>query len=140
MTPEASLSEVARLIQLSVAPVFLLSGVGVLLGVLTSRLARIIDRSRIVEAAEGPNRDEEELRVLRLRARLISRAISLSTYCALLVASVIAALFLGAFVGVDLTVAIAVAFVAAMLALIVALLFFLREVQLAIRQMRRAFP
>ena len=68
--------DIAHAIQLAVAPVFLLSGVGVLLGVLTSRLARIVDRARIAEAkldaaaTEGERRDlHGKLRVLARRAR-----------------------------------------------------------------------
>lgn len=121
---------------------FLLSGVSAFLGVLTNRLARIIDRARTLEAGHVPAatpRDQirAELRVLNARARLINRAISLSTYCALLTASVIAALFLGEFVRLDLSVPIAVTFVAAMLALIAGLVSFLHEVHLGIRWMRQ---
>ncbi len=46
---QAPVSDVAHAIQLSLAPVFLLSGIGVLLGMLTSRLARIVDRARVME-------------------------------------------------------------------------------------------
>ncbi len=139
MPPESPIFGLAHTIQLAVAPVFLLSGVGAFLSVLTSRLARIIDRTRALEAAAGGADNGTigaELRVLAARARLINRAISLSTYCALLVAGVIAALFLGAFVRLDLSAVVAVAFVAAMLALIAGLLSFLREVHLGIRWMR----
>jgi hypothetical protein len=45
---------IAHSIQLSVAPVFLLSGVGVLLGVLTNRLARVVDRARARRGATPP--------------------------------------------------------------------------------------
>jgi len=47
---DARVSTIAQVIQLSVAPVFLLSGVGTLLVVLTNRLARIVDRTRTLEA------------------------------------------------------------------------------------------
>ena len=44
------ISAIAHVIQLSVAPVFLLSGIGAILAVMTSRLSRIIDRARVLEA------------------------------------------------------------------------------------------
>ena len=143
MPPESPISGLAHIIQLAVAPVFLLSGVGMFLAVLTSRLARIIDRTRALEAARTAATGVDdaairaELRVLPARARLINRAIGLNTYSALLVAGVIAALFLGAFVRLDLSTVVAVAFVAAMLTLIAGLLAFLQEVHLGIRWMRQ---
>lgn len=128
-------------IQLAVAPVFLLSGVGALLGVLTSRLARIVDRMRTLEEGRGPAHPDpaavaEEVAVLRARAVSINRAISLCTLSALLVATVVAAMFLGTFVRHDFSVFIAAAFVAAMLALITGLLMFLKEVHAAIEFLR----
>jgi hypothetical protein len=136
------LSGLAHTIQLAVAPVFLFSGIGSILGVLTNRLARIIDRTRVLEAVPAGDARTEgwraELRALRARARLINRAIGLCTYSALLVAAVVAAIFLGAVARIDLTVAVVVAFVAATLALIVGLVHFLGEVHLATAQMRDA--
>jgi hypothetical protein len=98
---------VAHAIQLAVAPVFLLSGIGAILVVLTNRLGRIIDRARVLE--ERPETVSPEvhaglrvdLKVLSLRAKLISRAITLCTVTALLVCMVIAFLFLSGFLSFD---------------------------------------
>lgn len=134
-------SGIAQTIQLSIAPVFLLSAVGVYLGVLTNRLSRIIDRTRALEVSPGV---EEDARLERLqldrRRRLILQAINMCTYSAVLIAGVIATLFLGAFVELDLSGAVGWAFVAAMVALVFGLLNFLREVQLALRWVRRGGP
>jgi F0F1-type ATP synthase assembly protein I len=131
---------IAQLIQLAVTPIFLLSGVGVILGVLTNRLARVVDRARRLEDAlrEGRNRDELEpqLAALGRRARIMNRAITLSTICALLVALVVVTLFLSAFLDFDLSTPIALMFIFAMLSLIGALLMFLREVVIAIRSLQ----
>lgn len=133
-------SALAHTIELSIAPVFLLSAVGVILGVLTNRLARIVDRARALDPV-SPSADEaavlEELQILEQRKRLILQGVNMCTYSAVLIASVIAALFVGAFVDVDLTAAVAWAFVAAMLTLIFGLLNFLREVRLALHWVRR---
>lgn len=136
-TPTSSL---AQTIELSIAPVFLLSAVGVFLGVLTNRLARIVDRARMLDrdadaAQEGEMREERT--VLETRKRLILQAVNMCTYSAVLIASVIATLFLGAFVRLDLTEVVAWAFVGAMLTLIVGLLNFLREVRLALHWVRK---
>ena len=131
--------DIAHAIQLAVAPVFLLSGVGVLLGVLTNRLARIVDRARIAEAkldaaaTEGERRDlDGKLQVLARRARYINTAITLITITALLVSLVVALLFASTFVPINLAAYVAVLFVASMLTLVVGLLSFLLEVRISI--------
>jgi hypothetical protein len=133
--------DIVHLIQSAVAPVFLLSGVGVTLGVLTNRLARIIDRARALETQferNGPKADELRtmLKVLARRAHYINGAIALSSVSALLVAMVVIMLFASAFVPVDLSVTIAVLFVASMLSLCAAFVAFLIEVRLATQSLR----
>jgi hypothetical protein len=134
----AEIIPVAHVIQLAVAPVFLLSGVGVMLTVLTNRLARVVDRARTVEkaVAQAPATEraalEDNLQVLARRARLMNRAITLCTICALLVSLVIVALFVASFTAIQLAIPIASLFITAMLSFIAALLIFLREVFLAI--------
>jgi len=140
MSAQTSIVDLADAIQLAVAPAFLLAGVGSMLGMMTNRLGRIVDRRRALEETEVAWRDpkavEVELSVLRRRALLISRAISLCTIAALFVAGVVAALFLGTFITqlrVDFSEVIALMFVLAMTALILGMLTFLREVYVAIR-------
>jgi len=134
--------EVGEAVRLAVAPVFLLSGVGVTLTLLTNRLARVVDRARALEATEGQTPDKElhELKdrvfVLALRARLLSRAIALCTLCALLVSMVVVALFVAALMGTRLATVISVLFIVAMFNFIGGLLFFLREIFLATRTLR----
>lgn len=130
-----------RAIQLALAPVFLLSGIGAFLAVLTNRLARVIDRARTLEERLVVDEDDEAIRArhldeldfLRLRIRLAHRAITFCTYSALLVAGVVATLFLGAVAHVDLARVVAAAFVLAMTALIAGLTSFLREIHVATR-------
>jgi hypothetical protein len=134
-------TEIAHLIQLAVAPVFLLSGVGVTLGVLTNRLARIVDRARALElepARDTAHGEEMQvgLSVLRRRARYINAAITLSSLSALLVALTVVLLFANAFSTLDLAGPIALTFVAAMLALTAGLGYFLVEVRLATATLR----
>ena len=136
----APTSGVVQTIELAITPVFLLSAVGVFLGVLTNRLARIVDRARALDGSADGTRQAatlEERTVLEQRKRLILQAVNMCTYSAVLIASVIAALFLGSFVRVDVTGVVGWAFVAAMLTLIVGLLNFLREVRLALRWVRQ---
>lgn len=134
--------DMAHVIQLSVAPVFLLSGIGAMLSVLGTRVGRIIDRSRLIEG-ELTGADEHlhaefhcELDLLSRRARLANWAISLCTTCALLVCTVIVALFVGAFLDYDTSTVIALLFIAAMAALIAGLVCFLQEIYLATANLR----
>ena len=136
MTIELPVTTIAHAIQLAVAPVFLLTGVASILSVLTNRLGRIIDRSRILRAKTPPavktTQDiQDELKSLRRRARLIHWAIGLCTLSLLLICSVVAILFLGSFFPWNIAAVIGLLFVAAMLCLIVALLNFIREIYLA---------
>ena len=135
--------DIAHVIQLAVAPVFLLSGVAGTLTVLTNRMARIIDRARVLEErlvalslGQSGVTAEAELAFLSRRARLIQRAITLSTCCALLICAVIVILFLRALLAVNLANVVALLFIAAMLTFIGALGSFLREILLATSTLR----
>jgi hypothetical protein len=142
MQADSQVATIGHVIQLAVAPVFLLTGVSGLLAVLTNRLSRIIDRGRILEerlpSAAGSIEAamHTELGLLSQRARLINHAVSLCTTCALLICAVIVALFVGAFLSSDVSVVIGLTFIGAMLALFVALVTFLREIFLATRHLR----
>jgi hypothetical protein len=135
-------ADTARIIQAAIAPVFLLTGVSALLGVLSSRLGRTIDRARVLEGLlETANevrleRMHVELSFLSRRAKLIYRAIALGVITALLICSMIAILFISAFTKVDVSLIVAALFIAAMAALITTLLLFLREVFLATRVLK----
>jgi hypothetical protein len=131
------ITNLGQVIQLAVAPVFLLAGVGATLNVLATRVGRIIDRARIMEdkllhaTAEQADEIHVRLGVLSKRATLINRAIGLCVMSGLMVSLVVAALFVSSALGIDLTLPIAIAFVIALLALAAALVYFLREVFLA---------
>ncbi len=133
---------VAHAVQLAVAPVFLLTGIGAILGVMTNRLGRVIDRARVLEerlegaAPESVATLRADLAVLSRRAKLNGRAITLCTMTALLVCTMIAVLFLSAFLQFDATIPVALLFIAAMLCFFLGLLWFLREIYLATKNLR----
>ncbi len=133
------ISDIGHMIQLAIAPVFLLTGVATKLTVLTNRLARIIDRTRVLEdrLRLGPNEEySEEVEVLYTRSHLINHAITSSTACGFLVCLVIAMLFLGDSANIKLDKVIAAFFVMAMFGLIFSFVFFLREIFISSRFMR----
>lgn len=139
---ETQVAEIAHTIQVAVAPVFLLGGVSAMLGVLTNRLARIIDHARKLEGqfvTAPPGRLAGLRKALRNQARrasLTSFAIAFCIGCALLISSVIVVLFVGTFSRWNLSALIAGLFVLSILSLICGLLCFLREIQLATRHLR----
>jgi len=124
---------VVHVIQLAVAPVFLLTGVGAILNVLVNRLSRVVDRFRVLgrSAPDTAAATQTEMIMLGRRAHMIHWAIGLCTTCALLVCMVIATLFVGSMSGVEAPSLIAVLFITAMLLLVAGLLCFLREITLA---------
>ncbi|MGZ3184566.1 MAG: DUF2721 domain-containing protein [Telluria sp.] len=133
------LSDIGHVIQLAIAPVFLLTGVFTKLTVLTNRLARIIDRSRVLEDRLATADDEacfDELDVLYTRSHLINSAITLSTSCGLLICLVIAMLFASDTTNLPLDKYIAGCFVLGTIALIGSFVYFLREILIASRFMR----
>jgi hypothetical protein len=135
-------STVAQLIQLSIAPVFLLAGIGAILNVLAQRLARVVDRARHLEA-EFASFDEvarskaaAELCILDRRMKVVNHAISACTASALFVCLVVAILFVADLAEFAFATPIALLFILTMLLLIVGLVLFLYEIRLAMRSLR----
>ena len=141
--------DIAHLIQIALTPIFLISAIGVTLNVLTSRLARIVDRARAMEEVlrrAGHTHDEPDLQdgqdlhgalgVLARRARYINAAITLITLSALFIALVVVMLFVNAFLRWELSVFIACMFILSMLAFAAALSTFLIEVGIATKTLR----
>lgn len=138
-------TDIAHLIQSSVAPVFLLTGVAAMLGVLTNRLARIVDRGRTLEGRLESHQGTAEqlhadLLVLARRARYINVAISLCAIAAVMVALVVVTLFANAFFGLGIAGVIASLFVGSLLVLSAAFIAFFIEVRYATAALRIGTP
>lgn len=133
------LDDIAHVIQLAVAPVFLLTAIATLINAMNGRLGRIVDRRRVVvEQLRHPDAEdraeaEQEMLLLARRSRLVYLSILFAVLSALLVCLVVAGAFVGAMVSVKLAQTVAGLFVAAMFAMIVSLAVFLREIYLAVR-------
>jgi hypothetical protein len=142
MDPLPAAADLAHTIQLAVAPVFLLSGIGAFLNVLAGRLSRIIDRARHIGTTMAPAGDPEherqvwELRLLDRRIRLASLAIALCTMSAVLICLVVGGLFVADNSRWLVGRYVAIGFIAAMVLLIVGLVCFLLEVRIAYRTIR----
>ena len=133
------ISDIGHVIQLAIAPVFLLTGVCTMLMVLTNRLARIIDRTRTLEDRLDIGHHDaymDELDVLYKRWYLINVAIALSTACGLAICLVIAMLFLGDTTNLPLDRYIAGLFVVGMMTLVGSFVYLLREIFVASKAVR----
>lgn len=141
-TTAGNIETVARLIQLSVAPIFLLTAVATTLMVLTGRLARIVDRGRALEnrAAPDDRTHHDQLRLLERRARIIYRALTLGVFAAILVCLLMTLAFLGETFQFNAAAGVASLFILALFAYTGALMLFLREVFLAIGGFRLFKP
>ncbi|HEY1605278.1 MAG TPA: DUF2721 domain-containing protein [Allosphingosinicella sp.] len=137
-----AISAIAHLIQLAIAPVFLLAGIGSILNVLAQRLARVVDRARRL-AAEYDALDEQEREIANAELGLLDRrmtvanlAISFCTASALFVCMVVAIMFVADLAEFHFGRMVAYFFIVTMALLIGGLLLFLYEVRLAMRAIR----
>ena len=138
---------IAHGIQLAIAPVFLLTAVAGMISTVAGRLARIIDRARIVEGRlEARPNDAaaeagyKELDRLRLRGWLVNASIALLTFCALLIGVTIMVLFLGETTSLEFLRLSTLSFLSGVICFLLALLCFLAETLLASRILKFARP
>ena len=141
-----SLSDLIPTLQLSIGPVILISGVGLILLSMTNRFGRIIDRARILnrEVPEAGETDKPsmlaQLRILSRRARIVRAGIALAVLSVLLASLLIISLFLAALLDLAIAVLIASLFMLCMLALIASLVFFLADIDLSLRALWLEMP
>lgn len=136
ISPITDIHYVSEAIRDAVAPVFLLTGIGSILGVLIGRLGRSIDRARFLNDMSKEKRDkvQDELRIIVKRTKWLRRAIGLATLAALCVCVSIASLFISVETGFKMPHLVLIAFISSMFSVILALLCFLREIVLASRE------
>ena len=142
LAPSPELTHLAQIIQLAVAPVFLLAGIGAFLNVCAGRLARIIDRARALEprilASHGAEHDRliGEVRLLDRRIRVVNTAIFTTVLAALIISAVVVLLFVAFLTGYKIGTAVALLFIAAMVCTALSFAIFLHETRLGTRSVR----
>ena len=126
-------AEIGVVIQMAVAPAFLLTGIGAILTVMSHRLSRIVDRFRVLKEGKSKKTLEisDELNSLLLRAKWTHWAIALTTTSALFICLLIAMIFIATEVSFELDQYLTILFIVAMSSLVLGLLCFLREVSLS---------
>jgi hypothetical protein len=133
---------IAQTIQLALAPVFVLVAIGNIMNILSTRLGRVVDRSRTMQdrfaATSGKEHDMvvREIRVLDQRIALIGRALLLLVVSGLTIGLVVAILFIEEFAGADLQAVAAAAFLMAIGLLMWALWLILQETRAATTALR----
>jgi hypothetical protein len=141
--PPETVGELAHLLQTSISPIALISGVGLLLLSMTNRLSRVIDRARSLSAhlrtpvnGQDAARDRAQLRVLARRARLLWASIAAVMVTVLCACTMVLLLTSMTFLRVNLRLAVVVLFFVALLALLVSALVFFADVLLSLRALR----
>ena len=135
---ELRVDDITHVIQLSVAPVFLLTSIATMINAMNTRLSRIVDRRRVVierrkSSDQGQNTESDlELTTLSRRSYLSYLGILFAVLSALLICLVMIGAFIGALISVDLSKTVAIVFILALSAVVVALGLFLREVYLGV--------
>ena len=133
---------IAQTIQLALAPVFVLVAIGNILNLLSSRLGRVVDRSRHLQglhmATEGMDHDivVAEIRMIDQRIGLITRAVSTLVVSGLSIGITVAVLFVQQLLGADLQLVAALTLVIAIVLLMWALVLFMRETRVSAQQLK----
>lgn len=133
---------IAQTIQLSLAPVFVLVAIGNIMNILTTRLGRIVDRSRVLQARYSETSAAEhdavvtEMRFVDRRIQLISHALLVLVLAGIGIGVTVGTLFLGELVGREFRLATELAFLGAIALLMVALVYLLLETRLVSRKLR----
>ncbi len=134
-----SLTDLITTLQLSIGPVILISGVGLILLSMTNRLGRVIDRSRLLsqDIKNASNTDDKrilsELRILTTRANISRAGIALAVLSVLMAALLIISLFIDALLHIDIIAFIVTLFILCMLSLISSLFLFLADINLSLK-------
>jgi hypothetical protein len=131
----------SQTIQLAIAPVFLLTAIGAFLSVITTRLGRVVDRARLLEASVPDDETARALIITELagldrRMLLANRAVALSVSSALTVCALITVLFISAVSPLHPDQLVPALFILALVLLMAALLAFALEIRISIRTVR----
>ncbi len=137
-----SLASLLPIIQLAITPVILISGMGALMITLTNRMARIVDRTRVVAEAipaappEERRHLEGQLDIMWSRALMIRRAVTSNGLSMLLSCLLVVALFAAAMFGWEMRGVVLGLFVASILLLTASLVDFLRDIFVSLHALK----
>ncbi|MBK7975990.1 MAG: DUF2721 domain-containing protein [Deltaproteobacteria bacterium] len=134
--------DLVPILTFAVAPVILISGVGLLLLSMTNRFGRVIDRARELtvelRGVEHDHRDSvaRQLRILMRRAGIVRASIRLAAVSLLLAAVLVITLFVSAVLRLEIALVIVALFVGCMLSLTVSLVLFIADIDLSLTALK----
>ena len=137
-----SLTELIPVLQIAIAPVILISGVGLLLLTLTNRFGRAVDRTRQIHhqmreaTAADRQRLANQVEVIYRRARLIQLSIIMGALSALFAALLILALFFTALMKLESALTISLIFICCLISLVVSLITFIMDIRLSLKALK----
>jgi len=137
-----NISDLLTVLQTSLAPCVLISGVGLLVLSMTNRLGRPLDRIRAltgeISKAEGDQKKVllEEIDILYRRARLLQTAVTFSVLSIFFVATIIFSIFVTVMFGAGLEGLIVIQFSASLIALVASLVLFVWDIQLGLNSIK----
>ncbi|WP_345993482.1 DUF2721 domain-containing protein [Sulfurimonas sp. HSL-1716] len=140
------LSDLVSTLQLSIGPVILISGVGLIILSLTNRFGRIIDRTRQLSveyrSASGADlhRILSELKILTIRAKVIRGSNFMAVLSVLFVSFIIIGLFWSALFKINIGYLIVALFIASIISLIWALFLFIYDLELSLKALWIELP
>jgi hypothetical protein len=132
-----ALEAAARVVQLALTPVFLLSGIAALLNVFASRLGRVADQADVLSKASKEEVRDSRLRLLRWRSRALDWAVVLAAMAGAFTCTAVLILFLGEVLGKGAAGLLYLSFGGAIVLTMGALLAFVVEMLLAASGVRR---
>jgi len=141
-----TLTDLIPTLQLSIGPVILISGIGLILLSMTNRFGRLIDRARRLtrdlQDASGADRERlvAQLRILSTRARLTRAAIALAALSVLLASILIISIFLGALLQLGIAALIVIIFTLCMLSVVISLILFISDINLSLKALWLEMP
>jgi hypothetical protein len=141
-TESSALVSIVHIIQVSLAPVFLLSGVATLLNVFSTRYARVADQvdalAKQIDGADDVTAAALALRLshLRMRALALDVAVALAAGSGALTCATVLTLFLGEAGGFAIAAVLYVTFGLAIACTLAAIIAFATEMLMASRRVR----
>ena len=129
-----ALSIFLKFLQACIAPVTMISGVGLFLLVVTNRLGRTIDRSRhLIEELDIPDikrksEKQNEIKVFYKRSKILRNSIAFILIGMISSCMIIPLLFIMSFTAINLNIIGYVLFLITVISLLIALIYFFRDI------------
>jgi len=136
------LEQLARVLQTSISPVALISGIGLHLLSMTNRLGRTIDRARSLsrEIHQNPQGENEksvvQIRIIYQRSRNLRLAITLASLSMLCASLIVVLLFVINVANIRLHEIIMVLFTISLLLLVSSIILFIKDIGLSLNALK----